>query len=325
MAHATTSTAMLLLCRLVQTGFGDNQSEWNAAYAHITNGKLHLMFTGNLQDNFNKLEIFIDSTPGGSTTFTSAGNDGTESMNGMVFDTDFAPDYHLIARRGGGKFDIDIADLNAPAFDSYLEVFSASTEGIGTTATGTVNASPIRLGYDNSNLAGVGGDGGQPADEAAALAVTTGLELSIALDDLGISGGDIRVMLLQNNSGHDFLANQSLAGLPVGTGNLEAANAVDFSTIEGDQFFTIPNGAPVDFRITSITTAFEFNAVDIEFSGLVPGDPYHIQRSTDLQTWIPVADSGFTPSATDSEASITTPADPGSREYYRITTGEIPQ
>ena len=96
--------------RTIETGFGDNQSEWNAAYAYVRDGFLHLLLTGNLEANFNKLEIFVDSLAGGQTTFAGvAGNDGSEAMNGMIFDAGFEPDYHLIARRGSGKFDLNIA------------------------------------------------------------------------------------------------------------------------------------------------------------------------------------------------------------------------
>ena len=45
----------------IQTGFGDPGSELDAAYAIVSEGMLYLMITGNLEPNFNKLEIFIDS------------------------------------------------------------------------------------------------------------------------------------------------------------------------------------------------------------------------------------------------------------------------
>ena len=46
----------------VQTEFGDNFSEWDAAYAQVKNGRLILMLTGNLVNDGARLEIFIDST-----------------------------------------------------------------------------------------------------------------------------------------------------------------------------------------------------------------------------------------------------------------------
>jgi len=57
-----------------ETGFGDsnlgqvdfaNGSELDGAFGLLTGGALYLVFAGNLESNFNKLEIFIDSKPGG--------------------------------------------------------------------------------------------------------------------------------------------------------------------------------------------------------------------------------------------------------------------
>jgi hypothetical protein len=169
-------------------------------------------------------------------------------MAGMDFDVGFAPDYQIIARRGFdsglglNKFDLDIAHLGTAAFDSYFDIFGNAVEGSGATGTGGVNASPIEVGYDNSNVAGIGGTAGAAADPVAAEAVKTGLELSISLADLGSPSGPFKVMLLQNNQSHDFLSNQTLGGLPVGTGNLGSpASGIDFSALAGDQFFVVPH------------------------------------------------------------------------------------
>ena len=100
----------------IQTGFGNNQSEWNAGYATVSATDLFLMLTGNLEDNFNKLEIFIDSVDSGTTNVYSnpQNNDGTAIMDGMTFDTGFTPDYHIIARHGAvgmdNRFDLDFID-----------------------------------------------------------------------------------------------------------------------------------------------------------------------------------------------------------------------
>lgn len=233
----------------IQTGFGDNANEWNAAYACMNNDTLSLMFTGNLEANFNKLEIFIDSSSAvTSNVFTSAGNDGAGVMDGMTFDSGFSPDYHLIARRGFdqvNKFDLDFADLGAGTSSGYFDIGGGVNDGFSATTGTGVNANAIAVGFDNSNTGGIGGSEGDAADAAAAQAVTTGLELSISLADLGNPTGPIRVMLLQNNDNHDFLSNQTLGGLPVGTLNLGSpAASVDFSSFAGDQYFIV-NPKPV--------------------------------------------------------------------------------
>src|SRR5688500_14115481 len=99
----------------VQTQFGDNQSELNAAYARIDGGNLVLVLTGQVEANFNKLNSFIDSRAGGQNSIlpdaNSGGNNPTndgwafkysnnQANGGFTFDAGFAPDYMLNARNG---------------------------------------------------------------------------------------------------------------------------------------------------------------------------------------------------------------------------------
>ena len=234
-----------LAVQTVETQFGDNASEWNAGYATIDAGRLYLMLTGNLEANFNKLEIFIDSQAGGQSVFDSSGNDNANRMDGLVFDAGFTADYHLIARRGSSKLDLDFANLGAQSATFYENVLGGADFGSGNSGTG-VNASPIGVAYNGSNAAGVLGGTGA-ADQTAAAAVTTGLELSIALSDLGYVSGPINIMVGQNGSGHDYWSNQFLGGLAApqgnlggdGAGNFTGEGAIDFTTLAGNQFFTL--------------------------------------------------------------------------------------
>jgi hypothetical protein len=253
-----------LTVQTVQTQFGDANpnggSELDGGYAVVQGGRLYLMLTGNIESNFNKLEIFIDSKSGGQSVFDSSGNDGAQAMDGLVFDSGFTADYHLIARRGfngtNGVFDVDIADLGAQTEWFHGNVLGGTDNGAGQTGTGALNGSPIEVGYDNSNTAGVTSGTGA-ADQTAAQAVTTGLEISIALSDLGYTSGDIRIMVGQNNGDHNYWSNQFLGGLPAGTGNLggdEAGGftgegAVDMTHFAGDQFFTVAVPEPIGISI----------------------------------------------------------------------------
>ena len=233
----------------VQTGFGDNLNELDAAYSSCDGSRLSLMLTGNIQDNFNRLDIFIDSRAGGQTIFDSAGNDNASAMDGLQFDAGFTADYHVIVRRGTAlanpTFDLDFADLAAQSASGYFDIMAGGgLDGTGSTGTG-INASPILVGYDGSNVAGVTAGSGA-ANQAAAAAVTTGLELGIALSDLGYDGSQpIRVMVGQNNVDHNYWSNQFLAGLVPPQGNLggdgsggfTGEGAIDFTLFAGDQFF----------------------------------------------------------------------------------------
>ena len=312
----------------IETGFGDNQSEWNAAYAHVENEKLYLFFSGNLEDNFNKLEVFLDAGDGvTSNVFASAGNDGSASMNGMTFDAAFTPDYHVILRRGSSKFDADFSDLASQKFSSYLDVFGGNDAGsgflnVGTSTQNTFAVLPeeMLLAYDGSNTAGIGGATGAPADQTAAQDVKTGIELCIPLVNLGISAGSIKVMLLQNNGGHDYLSNQSLGGLPAGVGNLEGPGGVDFSTFEGEQFFEVEL-APREIVITRA----EFTRGDMimNISGLVTGNPYYVERSnggSDFNFFQSI-EGTFLAESESQQIIISSPAP---TQYFRIVSGNAP-
>ncbi len=241
----------------VETGFGDNLSELNAAYCTTQSGRLYLALTGNIEDNFNKLEIFIDSRAGGENALSGLpGNDGTSVMTGLRFDTGFEADYHVIVRRGsfgGDRFDLDFSELGTANFSSYTDVFGGSQEGSGVTGTG-LNGEPIGIAYDNSNLAGVAGGSGA-ADQGAALAVETGVELSIALSDLGYAGGDIQICAFVNNADHNFASNQFLGPLAPpqenlggdGMGTFTGVLNFDLGTFAGDQYF-ICGGDSVPIR-----------------------------------------------------------------------------
>ena len=240
----------------VETQFGDNDNELDAAYASCVDGRLSLMITGNLEANFNRIEVFIDSKAGGQSVFDSSGNDNADNMDGLAFDAGFTADYHLSVRRGtvvaNPTFDVQFADLGAQTASGYFDIMSGGGDsGIGSTGTG-VNGSAILVGLDNSNVAGIGGSTGA-ANQAAALAVTTGLELGIALADLDYDGlRPIRVMVGINNNDHNYWSNQFLGGLAApqgnlggdGAGNFTGEGAIDFTTFAGNQYFVACAGAP---------------------------------------------------------------------------------
>lgn len=244
----------------VQTQFGDNFSELNAAYAQVDGGTLYLLLTGQVENNFNKLNIFIDSVAGGENMLTADANNGgtnpendnwANKHNGMMFDSGFAADYMIIGRNGnagGDRFDLDYAVVGGG-----LGNFEAATDIFGGTFTG-VNAAAlpigIGVGYDNSNVAGVIG-GTDAADQSAALAVTTGLEFAIPLAAIGnpANPAGIKISAMVNGSNHDYLSNQILGGLAPPQGNLGGDGAgngtgnlsgIDFKNFAGNQHFAVP-------------------------------------------------------------------------------------
>jgi hypothetical protein len=268
-----------IVVQTVQTQFGDanpqqgNQggSELNAAYARIEGGRLFVMLTGNIEPNFNKLNVFIDSKAGGENVLSrepgydfGPGNGFfvTQNMGGMTFDAAFAADYHLIARTGAGKAEVDFADRQGGANYSVPNSAGAGSSFAGLVSTGSiaagaagVNASgspltqPLHFAHNNNNSAGVTG-GTDAADQVAAAAVTTGFEFSVDLVDIGNPGAGetIRIAAMIGNGDHHYLSNQILGGLPAPKGNLGGdgnggftgtLSGVNFNNFAGEQYFSI--------------------------------------------------------------------------------------
>lgn len=239
-----------LSVQTLQTQFGDNNlgvvdyangSELDAAYATIKGGNLYLTLAGNLESNFNKLEIFIDSRAGAGQNQLRSDNpdvdfNGLNRMAGLTFDTGFAPDYWLSVTGGGGPYQMytNFAELLTGGGGSggYLGQTGAVSDG---TLGGGSNPFGILGTINNINTGGVSGGTG-PSSGAG---VTTGVEFCIPLAAIGDPTGPICISAFINGGGHDYLANQVLGPLPDGTGNLGEPSLVNFNDHAGDQYFCV--------------------------------------------------------------------------------------
>ncbi len=110
------------------TQFGDNNggdlvatanggSEINQVFGVVANGRLYVTITGNLENNFNKLDVYIDSVAGGVNEIIGSqlpsgvdafccGGFGTtdgalQRQDGLIFDADFNADRYLTFSHGG--------------------------------------------------------------------------------------------------------------------------------------------------------------------------------------------------------------------------------
>ena len=276
-----------IVVQTIQTQFGDatppgntSGSELDAAYARVEGGRLYLLFTGNHELNFNKLEVFFDSVAGGENTlsgtpgydFNGGGGWISSNLGGMTFDAGFEADYHMFSRWGGAGMPYQVDFFNRQGGGSAMvpgSVGSGSPEaglvssgsipagvgGIGPNASGAALSQVLEFAINDNNAAGVLGGTGA-AEQAAAAAVATGMEFSIALTDLGIAPafvGEIKIAAMIDNGDHNFLSNQVLGGLPDGTGNLGGDGmgtftgnlaGVDFNNFAGDQYFRVFVPAP---------------------------------------------------------------------------------
>ena len=149
-----------------RTQFGDNNlgdliatanggSEIDQVFGVITGGRLYVTVTGNLERNFNKLEIFIDSVLGGVNSIDGAtlpehvdghccgiNTPGTGALqasgvNGLVFDADFNADYYLTFTHG---------EETAAAPEIGFWAMSAHYADLTQGTAGAVVAAGIQLG-----------------------------------------------------------------------------------------------------------------------------------------------------------------------------------
>ncbi|CAN5466850.1 hypothetical protein BH09PLA1_BH09PLA1_16890 [soil metagenome] len=234
-----------------------NGSELDAGYAIIDGANLHIFLSGNLETNFNKLDIFIDSVAGGQNQLRGdnvdvdfnglnrMGNDG--SGNGLKFDAGFTADYFLTTTGGNNPVEFFANFATLPTGGGGSGGFIGQS-GPGNRVLNGNNG--IVIGYDNSNTLGVNGLG-NPNDSDPAT-VTTGIELLIPLALIGSPNGTINISAFINGGSHDFLANQNLGGLPAGTGNLGEPRSVDFSGIAGNQFFSVAVPEPTSLGLIGV-------------------------------------------------------------------------
>ncbi|GJM19241.1 MAG: hypothetical protein DHS20C14_14540 [Phycisphaeraceae bacterium] len=208
-----------------------NGSEIDGVFASISGTTLYLGVSGNLETNFNKINIALDFMGGGQNTLSGLANLG--NLDGLTFDTGFEADAVLSYTHGNGPLEHYLDGDTAGGGGGFL--------GGGVKAgplNATLNGAAISITSDNSNVGGVGAFG-DPVDSDPSM-VYTGVELSIDLGALGWDGSTpILLAGWINGSGNDFLSNQVIGGMPDGTGNLGGPSGVNFANIAGNQYITI--------------------------------------------------------------------------------------
>lgn len=226
-------------------------SELDNAYSRIADGKLYLFFGGNLESNYNKLDIFIDSIAGGQSQLRGdnsgidfgglnrMGGDGTNP--GLKLPNNFAADFYITVTNGNSSDDTTSGIQYFSNAAELLDDGRGNGDFVGgsgildpnTATNAVINGTSgfgngITIGANNSNVGGVGSLG--EADTSDPAAVGTGIEVAIPLSLIGNPNGSIFVSAFVNGSGHDFVSNQVLGALPADTGNLGEPRTVDLST-----------------------------------------------------------------------------------------------
>ncbi len=185
----------------VRTAFGDNAdassgnsvdgSELDGLYAAVFGDRLYVMITGNVQNNFNKFSLFIDSIAGGQQSlqgdnpdidFNGLNNMGNRAEflsrvdgqfggpgSGLTFEAGFEADFWVAVGHGSGGDGLGESFANFGNINDadpmnrsggYVGRFLPSNVG-GVPASGD-NTPDLRYTYDFSNVAGVQGGACQP-------------------------------------------------------------------------------------------------------------------------------------------------------------------
>lgn len=254
------------------TGFGDNNdpsigaangSEIDAVRAKFgvdifNEPMLFLSFSGNLETNFNKLDIFFDTVQGSGQNPLRGDNpdidfnglnrmgENSDPNNGTIgpglgFDAAVTVNYWIGVTTGNFDPNTQRAEVYANYCDLDGQV--AYYLGKGTNGLGFLSDGNDPFGFlatvDNSNIAGVTD---VAADPNAAGIVNTGWEIGIPLAALGNPSGDIRIVAFINGTGHDFISSQIVGGHPFGANNAGEPRVFDMSTIQGNQYVTLRQG-----------------------------------------------------------------------------------
>ena len=232
------------------TGFGQNTtgavdaangSQLDAAYGLMTSTTLYLMFTGNLQTNYNHLDIWFDTGATGQNTLSNfASNAAMAPWSGATLSNGFNASYGLTVNGGQSTSsspytfyaNMDSYSSTNGWTDAYLGSNGYGATGDGALSGGT-NPGNILAAINNSNV----GASINAAD-------TTGMEFAIPLAALGMtSAHTISIIAAINGSGDNYLSNQFLSGLNT-PNNLGAPGSVNL-TADGNPMFSVsPQAVP---------------------------------------------------------------------------------
>jgi hypothetical protein len=247
------------------TGFGDanqgdidftNGSELNAAFYRSDATYAYLLFTGNLETNYNKLEVFFSTGAAGQQQI-SGGVPAMGNINGFRHDNGFNANLWISVTNGASgtpsaySVFVDAAQYSGGVWTGGYQGTNNGQNGGSLAGGGSLTGGALLVGTDNSNTLGVIGTGNPTIGNP--LSATTGIEIAVPWAALGLApGSSFDVMAFVNGSSHDYASNQFLAPLPAGTGNLGGDNtggyngsvgAIDMTRFAGNQFFTVPTPA----------------------------------------------------------------------------------
>ena len=124
--------------------YANGGSEIDQVYAAIAGDRLNVIVTGNLESNYNKLEVFIDSVPGGMNQLVGSnlpplvdpfccpgsppGTGALQQMNGLRFDAGFEADRYVTFSNGNHTFGVPGNQVTTWTLSAF---YADLTSGVG--------------------------------------------------------------------------------------------------------------------------------------------------------------------------------------------------
>jgi hypothetical protein len=243
-----------LAVQTINTGFGNaggvdsgGGSELDAAYGTISGGNLYLFLAGNVENNGNHLNVFIDGGAGGQNILAAPATGTLATMNGSVFSPGFGATFAFDVNDFGGTLYSEEYNLVA-ATGGYVGALANTSTGIYAGSSGGVTS----IYLNNNHVSTMGTANLALSGATSGANTTTGYELVISLSAIGYTGGNINVLADINGGGDGYLSNQFLPGLTVGSGNV-GTPGFNFGSTAGEYFIvSVPEPSTVAMTLSGL-------------------------------------------------------------------------
>lgn len=189
------------------TGFGNNFNELNGLFLRSNLGTIFMGATANLeQNNGNRIIIAMDTKAGGATQMP--GSFGfTSGQDHLFFGGGFAVDYVLHMNIFNGIMYIDLYDVQG---NNNMYLGGTQVNGSGGWDPGQGGMQPGSAAFNNTNTAGVGGGNGIDGNAPTA---TTGLEIELPWNLMGLNENEQFCAMAYITGGDGFFSNQFVPGI----------------------------------------------------------------------------------------------------------------
>ncbi|MCA9757150.1 MAG: alpha-glucosidase C-terminal domain-containing protein [Candidatus Eisenbacteria bacterium] len=231
-------TEALLTTQDSGTSFGDDTSELDQLYLRSQHDSLFIGLTGNLEQDGTGLVLCFDTEVGGQNILDLSNIDpppsGPRELTGLRFDNGFAPDLLYFVNSFGSTFWVDRFSLRTSGGADRVYRGSGTVNLPSGFLGGGNNSAGMQIAFNDTNTLGV-----TESDPSPASTATSGFELYLPYDELGLSGTEtafvgISAFLVRGNGS---VGNQWLPG--VGTGVGELGFSPDMTQVPGDQYLFV--------------------------------------------------------------------------------------